>query len=42
LTVDAQGQPAIVGAIVASSVRQAMNIKGGHDLLTTFLEATKS
>ena len=42
LTTDAQGQPAIIGAIVASSVRQAMDIKGGHDLLTTFLEATRS
>jgi hypothetical protein len=31
-----------VGALPAAFVRQAMGIRGGHDLLNTFLEATKS
>jgi hypothetical protein len=41
VSTDATGQPAIVGAIVAGSVRREMDTKGGHDLLNVFLTATK-
>jgi len=32
----------VEGALPVGSVRRLMDVKGGHDLLTTFLESTRS
>jgi hypothetical protein len=42
LKTDVCGQVVVAGSIPAGFVRQGMNIKGGHCLLTTFIEATKN
>jgi hypothetical protein len=41
LRTGATGQLEIVGAVPPATVRQAMNIRGGYDLLVAFIESTR-